>query len=143
MTVAIETIDRARASDLISSNDLPRLGEAELKAFDTYIQNSLVIWIGSRDRRPVNMWGIIPPTMISDVAYLWHHLLTHPGDHTFVLARYSRLAVERVLKHYPRLVGHCRQGDSEAQKWIRWLGGEFGYPQGELVPFTIQAKAVA
>lgn len=141
MTVAIETVDKATAAALISSSNVHKLGEDEIEKFDRYLKATLVIWAGVRNNQPVNLWGVIPPTMLADVAYLWHYLLAPAEEHTFVLARHSRLAVERVLKHYPRLVGHCRMGDDEAQKWIRWLGGEFGYPSGDLIPFTITAKA--
>jgi hypothetical protein len=143
MTVVIETVDRARASDLISSSSEVKLNETEMKTFGFFLQNSLVIWCGSRDGQPVNMWGIIPPTLLSDEAYLWHYLLASAGDHTFVLARYSRLALERVMERYPKLVGHCRQGDEDAQRWVRWLGGKFGFPGDGLIPFTIQPKAAA
>lgn len=140
MTVAIETIDKSVASALISSSNSNKLSEYDLKRFDRYLRSTTVIWAGVRNGQIVNLWGVIPPTMLADVAYLWHYLLAPADEHTFVLARYSRLAVERVLARYPRIVGHCKVDDEEAQKWIRWLGGEFSYPDGPLIPFTIASK---
>jgi hypothetical protein len=49
--------------------------------------------------------------------------------------------MQRMLKSYPIIVGDCMVSNTMGRRWLKWLGAEFGYPGGELVPFEIRAKA--
>lgn len=83
-------------------------------------------------------WGLIPPTLLSESAYVW--LLTTPlaERHKFLLVRYSQLFVEEMLKKFPELVGDVILPNDRAIRWIKWLGGEFREPQGSRLPFIIR-----
>jgi hypothetical protein len=105
------------------------------------MSNSSRVWIGADDDKIIAVWGLIPPTLMSDVAYLWLFTTEHLNAHTFTFARHSRRAIAMALDEFPIIVGHCKVGASHSIRWLRWLGAEFGEPiHGKAIPFTIKAK---
>lgn len=86
------------------------------------------------------MWGLIPPSLLSNRAYLWL-LSTHiVQEHKFLFIRYSQRYVEEMLKVYDELYGDVLVGNDPAKKWLKWLGAEFGYPDRGRIPFVIRKK---
>lgn len=92
-------------------------------------------WIGGD---LVAIWGLIPPSLLSSQAYLWMHSTDAVREHTFLFVRHSQRMVERMLKHYEIIIGHCEVEAAHSRRWLRWLGAEFGSPSGPFVPFTIR-----
>jgi hypothetical protein len=67
--------------------------------------------------------GLIPPTLLSDEAYIWM-LTTEAGHrHPILLARYARGFIDTALTKYRALYGHCFEPKSA--HWLRYLGAEF------------------
>lgn len=105
------------------------------QAFD----NSVVVWIGYQDDQVLCAWGLAPPTLCSDHAYLWLFTTEHLTEHVFTFVRHSQRAVAEMLATYPTIHGHCVVGADKSIRWMRWLGAVFQATQGGLLPFTIEA----
>ncbi len=111
--------------------------EAHLRRF---FRQSPICWIGQVDGEGICVWGLIPPCLLSEKAYLWLWTSELAEQHTFLLVRYSQRMVEEMLKEFPIIVGHCEMKNHRAQRWLKWLGAEFDFPQGKLIPFIIRRK---
>src|SRR5262245_11793845 len=99
-------------------------------------------WTGYVDNQPACCWGLIPPTLMSDQAYLWLIVKEElVKDNQFIFVRQSQRWIERMLEQYPLIVGHCQLKAAASIRWMKWLGAKFGEPiEGNRVPFTIRAK---
>lgn len=135
---AIIRVNGDEAVDLISTEYLPMLAVMDQETIHRSIRNSTRIWAGLVGPDLVAMWGLIPPTLMSDTAYLWLITTAHLRQHQFVFIRHSQRAVEAMLAEYPEIVGHTLIENRRAQQWLRWLGAKFGDPINNTVyPFTI------
>lgn len=110
------------------------------ETLETLLTRSTVRHIGMVDGEVAAMWGLVPQSILSNQAYLWLLTTDLAEQHKFLLVRYSQLFVKQALKHYEKIVGHCRAGDFAAKRWVRWLGGEFKVGDGKKVPFVIKRK---
>ena len=86
------------------------------------------------------VWGLIPPTIMSDSAYLWLLTTDIVAEHKFLFIRHSQVQIEDALELYPTIIGDCEVGNAQAFRWLRWLGAEFAEPIGKRVPFVIRKK---
>lgn len=98
------------------------------------------IWTGYIDDRLVCWWGLIPPSLLSNQAYLWMHATDAVKEHQFLFVRHSQRVVERMLERYDTILGHCEIGASDSMRWLRWLGAEFHDPERNVIPFVIRSK---
>jgi hypothetical protein len=100
---------------------------------------SSAIWVGLIDDQLACIWGLIPPSLMSNQAYLWLYTTDVIKEHQFILVRHSQLVMEEILKRYKSVVGHVLvgKGDSKSVRWLKWLGAKFGEPDGQGVPFRI------
>lgn len=135
MTVRIQRGVGADLADLV----LPELN-AQGVFLLRFLHCSTISWLADVDGRGACLWGLIPPTLLSDQAYLWLWTNELAEQHSFLLVRYSQRMIEEMLKEFPILVGHCHSEDPRAQRWLKWLGAEFDFPQGKLIPFAIRRK---
>lgn len=141
MTASIIRLNGAEAYALISPEYLAKLPDIEQETMHRAIMNSSKLWLGMDDDKIIAMWGLIPPTLMSDVAYLWLFTTKHLEGHTFMFIRHSQRAVQEMLEEYPTIVGHCAIGSDRSIQWLRWLGAEFGDPINNMaLPFTIRNK---
>lgn len=115
-------------------------GLADADALDRCLTCSQLVYQGKVDGALACIWGLIPPTIMSNNAYIWLYTTEAASKHTFILVRYSQLMVEAMLKDFDALVGHCKIDDHRAIRWLRWLGAEFGEYQDRAIPFTIRRK---
>lgn len=130
----IRRITNYEAAELIGGIDLDEIGQ---KTMDFCLLMSTVIWAGFIDNRLACIWGVIPPTLMSNQAYLWLYTTDVIKGHEFILVRHSQLVIDEVLKEYPSIVGHAIIGSDKSIRWLKWLGAKFGSPQGTAVPFRI------
>ena len=119
----IEKITTSRAKDLLSSI---QFNEADSKTWDFCLLMSTVIWAGFIDGRLACIWGVIPPTLMSDQAYLWLYTTDVIKGHEFLLVRHSQLVIDEILDLYPSIVGHAIIGSDKSIRWLKWLGAKFG-----------------
>ena len=140
MSVSIQPTS-APLSDLISPGASASLDDRKLAMLDWCRSMSAEIWSGTIDGDLVCVWGLIPPTIISTQAYLWMHATDRVHEHKFLFVRHSQMMVEKMLEHYPTIIGHCVVGASSSIRWVRWLGGVFGEPNGPYLPFSIERRS--
>lgn len=141
MSAAIQRLNGSEAWDLIYPRCLATLSEINQETMQRSINNSLHVWIGYNDTDILAFWGLIPPTLLSDRAYLWLMTTEHMHSHQFMFIRWSQRAVEEMVREYPLIVGHCAVSATKSIRWLRWLHAEFTEPQGQLIPFTIKASS--
>ena len=103
-----------------------------------YCASAGEVWGGWVNAELEAVWGVIPPSFLSDEAYLW--LWNLPVKHPILLARYSRKVIAVLHERWPTLHGHCHLGSSSF-RWLLWLGAEFSQPQASLVPFELRSRA--
>lgn len=104
------------------------------------LKQSPIVWESSIDGEGACIWGMIPPSLLSDRAYIWLYTTEVADQHTFILVRQSRLMLEEMLKEYAVLYGFCKIDDPRAIRWLKWLGAEFGEPDERKIPFQIRKK---
>lgn len=130
----IKRLTNAQAHEVIKEMELD---EANRKAIDFCLLMSVMMWAGYIDKRLACVWGVVPPTLMSNQAYLWLHTTDLIKEHQFILVRHSQLVINEILKDYPSIVGHATIGASKSIRWLKWLGAKFGAPMGTSVPFRI------
>lgn len=140
MISRIQSTDKAEVFRLISSTSSVNLEAGERKILESFMGLSSHIWIGLVDKKLICFWGLNPPTLLSDCAYLWMYTTPALDEHMFVFVRQSQIAIEKMLAEYQLIGGHAAVGNSRAIRWLKWLGAEFGEPVGKLIPFYIRAK---
>ena len=139
MTVSVDRVTRGKVMRLISGLPNVTLTEEDKKTFNACLAQTTVLYIGTVDGEFVCTWGLIPPTLMSESAYLWLYS-GELKEHQFVFIRHSQRAIEMALKEYPTITGVTRVGQPKTIRWLKWLGAEFGSPDGMLLPFTIRKK---
>lgn len=80
--------------------------------------------------------GMVPPTIISDTAYIWGWTTPMITSHRVIYARWSHWLIAEALKRYPTLVGHCHR---DRWRWVRSLGAELVEVDGDMFQFRICA----
>lgn len=142
MTVQIRSLANQHISQLISLARGFSLDSKEAKVFEFCQSLSSEVWIGYVNGELICCWGLIPPTILSNQAYLWMHSTPAIRDHQFLLVRHSQRIIEQVLNRYDRIVGDCRVGAKDSIRWLKWLGAEFCESGNEdYCSFMIQRKA--
>lgn len=109
-----------------------------LGVMNEWVYRSTEIYYGLVDRKVACVWGFIQPTVLSQTAYLWLLTTNIAAEHKFLLVRHSQLFIEEALETWPTIIGNCAVDDAKAIRWIKWLGGRFGEPDGKWLPFTIR-----
>lgn len=110
------------------------LSPRDQQIFD-YCAVSGEVWAGYVDGELEACWGVIPPSFMSDRAYLW--LLDLPMKHPLIVARHSREVIRALARRWD-LHGHCLERAEGSCRWLRWLGAEFDPPTKGFIPFTIR-----
>lgn len=103
------------------------------------VKNSSHLWLGTHDEIILCFFGLIPPTLLSDTAYLWLYTTTAISGHTIPLIRASLRVRSVWLSLYSSIVGHGTANCPRSLAWLRLLGAEFGEPTGSVIPFEIKA----
>lgn len=140
MTVTIESIIGQPISRLISSATELKLDPSSAEILEFCQTMSAECWSGYVDGKLICCWGLIPPSLLSDQAYLWMHSTEAVREHRFLLVRHSQRIIEKSLERYGRIVGHCVATATDSIRWLRWLGAEFAPVDGGFCAFTIRKK---
>lgn len=130
----IKLITNHQAQELSKAIDFDDYGR---QTMDFCLLMSTAIWAGFIDKQLACIWGVIPPTLMSYQAYLWLYTTDVIKEHQFTLIRHSQRVMEGILDEYPSVVGHAIIGSDKSIRWLKWLGAEFGPPQGIAIPFRI------
>lgn len=116
------------------------LSDIQFKTLDGCLGPTAELWIGLVDGRPVCAWGLVPPTVLSDRAYLWLYASAAVDEYKFLFVRYSQRVVETLRESYPIIHGICDVTNPRAIRWLRWLGANFSDPYDGHVPFVIGGR---
>ncbi len=116
------------------------LEESQLAILHRCVVMSSIVWTGFVNEEPACMWGLAPPTLLSDSAYLWLITTELVKDHQFPFVRHSQIEMEKMLQAYPLIVGHCDLRHPNSVRWLKWLGAVFDTSQGPLASFSIVRK---
>lgn len=105
-----------------------RLGQLGLSEADEQ-----VMFVAARDSYPLYegvigeellcLVGLIPPTVLSDVAYIWCYDTPSAKRYPITFGRHARQLIAHLHELYPRIVGHC-QGPAPIA-WLTSLGARF------------------
>lgn len=137
MTVSIESLADQSISRLISSQSDLMLDPSSAEVLEFCRVMSAECWSGYVDDRLICCWGLIPPSLLSNQAYLWMHSTPAIRDHRFLLVRHSQRIIEKALERYPMITGHCHVTAVDSIRWLRWLGAAFEPISGPYRAFTI------
>lgn len=140
MTTLIAPVSRDNIPELISSAKGFKLEGNEAKALERFIAASVAVYSGIVGDKLLCIWGLIPPTLLSDQAYLWLQTTPAAEEHQFILVRRGQIEMKKMLEEYPRIVGHCEVDAPQSMRWLGWLGAKFGEPDGGLIPFVINRQ---
>lgn len=140
MNVMIQTPDRHQTRELILSAKGGILTDIESKTLDACLGFATHLWVGSINGKLTCAWGLVPPSLLSDEAYLWLYSTPAIKNHKFLFVRYSQRVIEEMLKIYPHIVGVTAIGARDSIRWLKWLGAKFGEPRGSHLPFVIVGK---
>ncbi len=126
-------------SEIILAEYGRMLSDREAEMLD-HCQRLGEVWVGYVDGHFVCCWGLIPPSFLSNQAYIW--MWAHKNlPHQLVFIRHSQIQVKKFLSRYASITGHCKTNNASAQRWLRWLGAEFDMPDGDLRTFVINRSA--
>ena len=140
MKVAVDEAQADIVRDLIFSNAGASFDDVQQMVLRNCIDRSAPLWAGFVDGEFVCTWGLIPPTILSDRAYLWLHCTPALEGNEFAFVRHSQVVIEEMLKDYPIIQGHTFADNTRAIRWLRWLGAKFGEPEEGVRSFTILKK---
>ncbi len=140
MKVRIESGEQSSALEMIVNSRTKALSPDEAQALVGCLTFAHNIWSGWYGDRLACVWGLVPPSLMSDSAYLWLYTTDAIKDHEFMFVRYSQRMIEQMLELYPRITGMTQAGATDSIRWLRWLGASFGEPQGTFIPFVIRKK---
>jgi hypothetical protein len=141
MSALIEVADKARTRQLIFEEKGGKLSEEEAKVLEHYLTFSSKLCVGTVDGVLCCAWGLVPPSLISQRAYLWLFSTQAVDQHKFLFIRHSQVEVNKMLEEYPLITGYCKLGQDRSIRWLRWLGAVFSEPQDkDFLPFEIRRK---
>lgn len=104
-----------------------------------WLKRSEEVWQGSVDGELACIWGVVPPTLLSESAWLWMlYDPKHVEEHKFFLVRNSQRYIEYLLTRYQKLVGMVDPNNKGSIRWLKWLGAEFGSVKNGAMIFTIE-----
>lgn len=139
MNVTIATRKDVSLREVILRSPMAGLPDAE-ETLRECMYRSVEVRYGFIDGEVACMWGLIPPSLLSTTAYLWLLTTDIVAEHKFLFIRYSQRYVEEALKTWPTIIGDVLIENRPAQRWLKWLGAEFGPAVKGRFSFTIQAK---
>ena len=135
---SIAHASKAEIEHLIYSGACGTIEDNERQIIMRFTRCCSNLWVGMVDQDVLCIYGLIPPSLISDTAYLWLQTTEKLQEHIFTFVRNSQIVVKDMLEVYPEIIGDCRIEDLRAQTWLKWLGATFGQPTETHIPFVIR-----
>jgi len=139
MSVAVVQSRDCDVKDIIKRSPVASIPGSET-ILRRWLRKSDEVWIGMHDDEVACVWGLAPPTAISNRAYLWLLTTDLVEKHKFLFVRHSQLVIDNALKNYDMIIGHVAVGNSSARKWLRWLGARISVPENGFSQFEIRRR---
>jgi len=140
MTAMIARITGDEAWDLIYPGYLAKLPEMDQGTMRRAMRNSSRVWVGYDEEKILACWGVQPPSLLSERAYLWLYTTPDLAGHEFMFIRHSQRAVADMLTEFTSLYGVTLADNHHAIRWLQWLGAEFSPIHRGVTSFEIRAK---
>lgn len=135
------TIREPTLADLLTALPSTFVGKPEfVHTLSVCYTLSTSCWLGSIDGETVCAWGLIPPSILSQRAYIWLITTDKVEEHQFTFVRQSQIWIGYMLNTYPTLCGHAEIGNKRGIRWLKWLGARFGQPDNGKIPFEIRKE---
>lgn len=138
--ISIQRVRDVNVADVIGRSPVAKIPGADLVLLQC-LSLSACSWVGRIDSSIVCVWGLIPPTILSERAYLWLLTTDLIEENKFIFVRYSQRVIEMMLNQYPVIVGHTDAGQKKTIRWLKWLNAEFAPAEGARLTFTIRKKS--
>jgi hypothetical protein len=117
MTAQVVQVSKGIARSLIRANS----NHSEEDILEV-VETSSEIWAGYWNGDLVNLWGIVPDSLIADTAYLWMFETHRIKDYRVAAARHSCETIQDLLQRYSVLWGYTTRASF---RWLGWLGAKF------------------
>ena len=141
MTVSVIDMNPIEIGRFIYSQEHVNLSDKDKQTFDRCLSESHIIRAGFVNNNVVCCWGLIPPTIISDTAYLWLYCTDKLKDNKFLFIRRSQIEIKKMLSQYCYIIGHVAVGNDLAINWLKWLGASISvHSSNGYYDFTMEAK---
>ncbi len=137
--ISIQRMSHVSLQDVLRRSPVADRPDAEIILRDC-LYRSIEVRYGFVDDELACVWGLIPPSLLSTTAYLWLLTTDVVEDHKFLFVRHSQRWIEQALKTYPTIIGDAVAGNDRGIRWLRWLGAEFGEPEGKRIRFMIRKR---
>ena len=124
---------------VVAHSPVAKITGAEMSVRDA-IARSIVTWVAKADGKVVCVWGLVPPTLLSEQAYLWSLHTDWIEEHKFLFIRHSQRAIEILHRTFPVIYGVTSRHDKRAIRWLKWLGAEFSPGRRGMLEFVIRKK---
>lgn len=138
MKARVERTTAKEISGLISRLSELSLEGKDKEMFTACTQSSAWLWVGFVDNECVCVFGLIPPTLLSDQAYLWLHTTEALKTHEFLFIRHSQRFIEQALELFPSIIGVTKPDNAKAIRWLKWLGATFNGSGDKFLSFEIR-----
>jgi hypothetical protein len=135
--IAVEKVERDKMKAMIVEMKDGVLTAEDNKALESCTAYATHLWVGYVNDSPVCAWGLVPPTFLSDCAYLWLYASPEVDAHKFIFVRNSQIVMKYMREIYPLIYGVTEAKNHRAIRWLKWLGAKFTYPKGRFLRFTI------
>lgn len=135
--ITIQPVDRDATRELILRMKGGILTDEDYRALDACTSFASHLWIGYIRGEPVCAWGLVPPTFLSDRAYLWLYSTDAVEEFKFLFVRHSQLIMEQMKQIYPEIYGVCALSQPKSIRWLKWLGAKFDQPGSTYISFSI------
>lgn len=143
MSVTLEPFSSLDVDDLIARGGYGPHEIASAKfQFTYYLRNSTDCWVGKYNGEIALVVGLMPPSLLSEEAYMWMLNTEVVQHHEFLLIRHSQMFIKDMLERYKTITGFCNTSHTKSIRWLKWLGAEFASEpvKGNCLPFKIRRK---
>lgn len=135
MRVQVKEVSRTEVTYHIQNHTKLDAEQKEILRHNTTL--SLHLYIGMLSGEFACAWGLIPPSILSDGAYLWMLSRSIIKGNEFLFVRHSQIVMKEMLKRYRVIYGHTDASMDRSIRWLKWLGAKFEEGEGKLLRFTI------
>lgn len=137
--ISIRSADQIPLDDVIARSPVKTNPRAKM-VLSQCLARSEHSWTGLVDGQIVCLWGLCPPTLLSDQAYIWLLTTDEIEEHKFLFIRHSQMMMEKMLDVYPVIIGEVEINNFRARQWLRWLGAKFITRKNGTISFEIRKR---
>lgn len=138
MSVSVELVEGEK--DWANVAQRSAFGLDGLPTLRKLLAESAVVYVGKYEGEIACVYGLVPPTLLSESVYLWLLTTELVAQHPFLFVRHSQRVVEQILKKHPMIIGTTSHSNKSAISWLKWLGAEYSEGRNGMLNFVIRRK---